>query len=131
MGLASKQELLGLSGRRRYRDVALPVATLTVRIQSLTERELSHYQTAVLTGQSGKQSLNRARLLDATRRLIGMCVVDADNKRMLDDADLDALSGMDAKDTQALYEACTAHCGISKDDVEELAKNSAAIPDAG
>lgn len=130
MGLANKAQLLGLAGKRRFTEAHLPIADMDVRIQSLTERELSHYQTAVLTGQSGKQSLNRARLLDATRRLIGMCVVDADNKRMFEDADLDAIAGWDAKDTQALYEACTSHCGISRDDVEDLVKNSERIPAA-
>lgn len=130
MGVATKEQLLELKGKRRYRNVSLPVANLDVRIQSLTERELSHYQTAVLTGQSGKQSLNRARLLDATRRLIGMCVVDDGNRRMFEDADLDAIAGWDALDTQALYEACTSHCGISRDDVEDLVKNSEKIPAA-
>lgn len=127
-GYATREQLLTAGGKRRFRDVTLPVSELKVRVQSLTEKELSAYQGAVVRagGRTQIQYIQQ-RLLDAGRRLIGMCLVDGEGNRMLMDNEIDRLGEMDSADSQHLYTECANHCGINLDDIEELAKNSAAM----
>ncbi len=121
-GYATKNDLLALTGKRRFRDVPLPVCGLTVRIRSLTEGELSAYYAHVA---AAKSDAGRARRMEnATRRLFAQCLVDGDGNRLLADQDADSLANMDAADSQRLYDACAEHTGISQRDVEELVKNS-------
>ena len=125
--LATTDQLIGAGGRRRYRRETLPISGLLVRIQSLTERELSQYQSAVIASSGAK--LQRARLEDASRRLIVRCLVDEAGNRLLADSHVGRLADWDAADTAYLYEACAAHVGVNRTDIEDLVKNSDAIPD--
>lgn len=120
-GIAGINELFAPC-KRRYKTVDLPVRGITVRIQSLTERELSGYESAVVsTSGSG---LKRNRLEDATRRLIVLCVVDAEGTRLLSDQHLSQLADWDSADTRTLYADCVQHVGLKAEDVEGLVKNS-------
>jgi len=129
--LATTEQLLSPSKRRRYDTVELPVSGLTVRIQSLTELEVNNYQMAVVGQRQARYQ--RDRLRDATRRLIVLCVVDAVGNRLLSDKHVKRLAEWDAADTQVLYDACAKHVGLNTDDIdqliEEAGKNSATIPD--
>jgi hypothetical protein len=129
--LAGVEQLFGARPKRRYAELTLPIAGHRVRIQSLTERETSEYQAAVLsrTGQMG--SYSRQRLLDASRRLIVLCLVDTAGNRILNDTHVEQLAEWDAADTGYLYEECAKHVGLKTADIEELAKNSSAITVAG
>ena len=108
--------------KRRFKTVTLPVRRATVRIQSLTEREVSCYQSVCIA--SGGSGLKRARLEDANRRLIVLCVVDGEGNRLLNDTHMEALSEWDGADTQFLYNECASHAGLRTDDIEGLVKNS-------
>jgi hypothetical protein len=129
MTLASAEQLFAMAGKRRFTETTLPVAGATVRIRSLTERELSTFQARIVSAKDARQ--RSARLMEANRRLIAMCLVDADGNALLADADLDRLAELDAADSQALYDACAAHTGINKADVEDLVKNSETTPPSG
>lgn len=122
MGFASREQLLGLATRkRRHREVTLPVAGCNVRIQSLTERERSQYEAAVFSSRGGT---NLSRMLDASRRLIVLCVVDGAGNRILTESDVPKLGDWDAADVSVLYVECAEHCGLNRSDIEALAKNS-------
>lgn len=121
----SVQDLFAKPAARRYRDVTLPVSGHRVRIQSLTEREMSAYQSATLT-QDGK--LKPEKLAAASRRLIALCLVDAAGNRILNDSHVARLAEWDAADTQHLADECQVHVGAKRGDVEDLVKNSDAIP---
>ena len=123
--LASEEELFGKKPARRYCELTMPISGHRVRIQSLTERELSRYQMATLA--SSGTGLKRSRLEDANRRLIVLCLVDSAGNRLLNDSHLERLAEWDAADTAYLYDQCASHCGINRQDIEDLAKNSAAI----
>ena len=118
MTTTSRDELLR-GPCRRHRDVAVNGSQF--RIQSLTEREKSRFETALLSKSGG---VAKARLQDATRRLLVLCLVDDDGHRLLEDGDVDALGDVDGAITSGLYTACREHCGFEEGDVEELAKNS-------
>lgn len=125
--VASAEQLDAAAKReRRYKNVPLPACKLTVRIRSLKEAELSHYQAQTL--KSGGRGLRTDRLEDATRRLLVLCMVDPAGNRLYANRHADKLRDWDAADTQHLYAECAAWCGIDRDDIEELVKNSELIP---
>ena|GEM_PF-1018872 len=123
-GFANADQLLkAAKGGRRYRAVDLPVCGAKVRLQSLTEGELSAYHRKTVSKRGGIQE---ARLEDATRRLLVLCLVDGAGNRLFSDGDTDKLRDFDAADTQHLYDECASHVGINRDDIEALVKNSEA-----
>ena len=119
--LTTRGELLGLT-KRRYKTIEIPELELTFRIQSLTEREKSEYETALLT-KTGR-SVSRERLTDASRRLMVLCLVDDNGDRLLEPADVGTLSQLDAIVASKIYDECQSHCGFGDDDIEEIVKNS-------
>jgi hypothetical protein len=125
-GLATAEQLMAVAGKRRYYELTLPTSKLRVRIRSLTERELSKYQTATIA--SAGTGIKRSRLEDATRRLIVMCLVDGEGNQVFTDADVPKLADWDAADTSCLYDDCAKHCGINRQDIEDLVGNSEGIP---
>lgn len=125
-GLATREQLLSATtGKRRHEKVTLPISKLRVRIRSLTERELSAYQSATLGTGGG---VKKSKLEDASRRLIVLCVVDDEGNQVFQNADVGALANWDAADSGYLYDECAKHCGINRQDIEDLVKNSESIP---
>lgn len=127
-GLATAEQLMAATGKRRFKELSLPTSGLRVRIRSLTERELSRYQSATIA--SSGTGLKRSKLEDASRRLILLCLVDHDGNQLLGNDDLLKLADWDAADTSFLYDECAKHCGINRSDIEDLVKNSDEIPAA-
>ncbi|KKM87081.1 hypothetical protein LCGC14_1272520 [marine sediment metagenome] len=131
-GLASADQLrkIGAAPVRRYKSLeSMPVCGMKVRIQSLTELELQQYQNEVL-GSRGS-GLKRSKLEDASRRLFVRCLVDSAGNRLFTPQDTGVFDNYDAADTSFLYDACSSHCGLNRDDIEDLAKNlSATIVDS-
>jgi len=106
---------------RRYHEFDVPDFG-RVRIQSLTEREASAYQAGFLN-KRGEPAINR--IAEMRRKLIALCVVDADGTRILDDRDADAIGNGDSAVMTKIQEEIEDHVKFgSDDDLEELAKNS-------
>jgi hypothetical protein len=126
-GFAGRDELLGVVMKRRHEAVELPICGMTVRIRSLTEREVSRYQMRTVAKRGGFRT---ERMLDASRRLIVLCLVNQEGGRLFGDDETDWLVEWDSADTQCLYNACAKHCGIDTSDIEELVKNSEPMPAA-
>ena len=124
MKIANRNALLKLC-ERRYINLELEDAGITVRIQSLSEKEKSTYET-VLIAKSGRGIL-RERLQDATRRLIALCLVDENNERIFLDSDVNQIGEMDSFVSSRIYDACQEHCGFNKGDIEDTVKNSEEI----
>ena len=64
------------AARRRYKTIMLPVSGLNLRIQSLTERELSNYQASAWKAGKTGQEMDPQKLKTSGARLIVLCVVD-------------------------------------------------------
>ena len=122
--LTSRTELLGLS-KRRYKTIEVPNLGLEFRIQSLTAREKSEYETALLT-KTGR-GVSRERLNDAARRLMVLCLVDSDGRRLLEPGDVGELAEMDSIVAAKIYNECQTHCGFNEDDIEQIVKNSESV----
>ena len=122
--LAGAADLFGTKAKRRYDVVTLPARGKNVRIQSLMEQELANYQSVLGSTAAGTSNF-RARLADAARRLIVLCVVDRAGNRILNKDHVARMgSEWDAADVQALYARCVQHVGIRMSDIEDLIKNS-------
>lgn len=102
-------------GQRRYNFMTLPVAGIVVRFQSLSEIELSEYDNAPIKrdDDNDKVTVDEAVQNTSRARLIILCLVDGDGKRILTDADLDWVCSWDPKDTLPLSEVLRDHCGIT------------------
>ena len=124
MKIANRNALLKLC-ERRYIDLELADAGITVRIQSLSEKEKSGYET-VLIAKSGRGIL-RDRLQDATRRLIALCLVDEKNERIFSGSDVNQIGEMDSFVSSRIYDACQEHCGFNKGDIEDTLGKCAEI----
>jgi hypothetical protein len=121
--IAGRNDILKLC-ERRHKDVVIDELGLAFRIQSLTEREKAAYETALI-GKAGK--ISKQRLLDASRRLVCLCLVDKDGKPVMDAGDVDNLANLDGLVVARLYDACRVHCGFDEGDIEGAIKNSEAI----
>lgn len=122
-GYTGRDAFLG-ARKRRYRDVELFDGS-RFRIQSITERERSEWESHVKVkrGQITRESLVMLRA-----RLICLCVVDNDGELLFRPDDAAQMLSIDSAVTNALFEACQGHCGISDADVEGLEKNCERIP---
>jgi hypothetical protein len=98
--------------------VEIPEIGLRVRIQSLTEREKSAYETLILS-KSGR-GLSRNRLQDASRRLVALCAVDDKGDPLFGHDDVDELAEVDALVITRIAKECEIHAGMAEGDVEEL-----------
>lgn len=119
--LATAEDLFSAPLARRYETVWLPVKQLWVRIRSLSEAELSAFQMASMNAKGETQL---ARIEDGNRRLMALCVVDAAGNRLVSDDQAGKFRDWDSLDSQALYNACLAHVGMRRSDIEALSKNS-------
>jgi len=122
---ATAEQLTNVVHKRRFGEVDLPILGVTVRFQSMTEDEYSQYESAVLALKGG--GLRKAKLEDANRRFLVLCLVDGDGNRLFADKQVDEFKKWDMADIKILYKACSEHCGISESDIEDLVKNSDAM----
>lgn len=128
-GLATAEQLMGATaGKRRFKELTLPICGLRVRIRSLTEGEVSRYQGALLSRRG--RGIVSGRITEANRRLVVLCLVDAKANRLFKDSDADKLKEWDGADVQFLADECTTFCGLDRDDLEALVGNSDETPAA-
>jgi hypothetical protein len=127
MGANRESFLRSISSQRRYREVNLPQQGVSVRIQSLTERDRSRYE---LFSTAADGRYDRILNMSARRFLIALCLVDDDGKRLMGDSDeeLIQLADMDAGDAGILFDACRKHCGL---DAEEAPGESMPLGASG
>lgn len=120
---ASRDDLLTPS-KRRFRDVTLPVSGQRVRIRSLMESEKEAFEAEMLTRDG---STSKARLRDARRRLVVLCLVDENGDPLLQPGDVDALSSLDGADVGHLADEIQVHVGFKAGDLEANARQAEAM----
>ncbi len=118
----ANREMLGAFANRRFMFVDIPEFDLKLRCQSLTEREKSNYETAILS-KNGR-GITRDRLADANRRLFALCVVDDKGERLFQDNEIETIATLDALIVSRVASACEVHVGMKDGDIGELIKNS-------
>lgn len=121
-GYATRDVFLA-PAKRRFKDVMLPVRGIKLRIRSLMEREKEEYEAAFFRGDT----VRKDKLVDSRRRLIVLCLCDADGQPILSNADLDSLKDLDGADIAHLARECEEHCGFKPGEIEATEKNSEAV----
>lgn len=130
--LATADQLFSQPSVRRFRggkedpgeDLKLPISGMVVRIRSLTDKEYSAYEMAVVNARRRGGGIREERMKDASCRLIVLCLVDANGNQLATKKHVAAIGDWDLADSRYLYDACVEHCGINSDDMETLVKNS-------
>jgi hypothetical protein len=102
-------------------DVPVPEwdAVLTVRGLTGTERDAFEESCYVGRGKDRRENFGNLRA-----RLVALCVVDEAGARVFAPDDVEALGQKSAAALERLFTAAQRACGLSAQDVEELAGNS-------
>lgn len=115
---------------QQFEEVECPEWGGVVRLCSLTGAERDAFEDAILT-QPDKSGQRRVITANIRARLVALTAVDAQGQRLFTDADVAALGAKNAAALDRLFAASQRLSGLSKGDVEELAKNSEAARSGG
>jgi len=118
-GFAGREELAATCKTRRYTEAV--VDGKRYRLQSLTERERSEWEN-VQTGKDGNHDPKKTHFIKP--KLVSLCLVDGNDRRILHDGDVEWLADSDAGKLGVLFEACLDHCKVQRNEIEGGGKNS-------
>ncbi|WP_119728335.1 hypothetical protein [Thermomonospora amylolytica] len=116
MALLTKDQILAADDLTTE-DVEVPEWGGTVRVRTLTgaERDRFEESMAQTRGKSVKTNLANLRA-----RLVALCVVDEDGKRLFSDSEAAALGRKSAAALDRVFEAARKLNRMTEEDVEEL-----------
>jgi hypothetical protein len=106
-------------------EVHVPQWGGTVRVRALTGEERDAFEEGQLQGKGKNRTV---RLANIRAKLVSLCVVDADGKRLFSDADVAALGRKSAAALSAVFDVAARLSGLTEQDVEELAGNFSSTP---
>lgn len=129
MGLLTREQILQAQDRS-YKDVKCPEWGGSVRIQSLSGAERDAFEEAIL-GQKNRDGSREVVTKNLRAKLVAMSAVDKDGNRLFSMDDVMVLGEKNAAPLDRLFSAAQKLSGISKDDVDELTKNSGTGQGAG
>lgn len=102
-------------------EVPVPELGGSVFVKGMTAKDRSRFETQFQLS-SGKS--NTRRMKEIRERLVIACLCDEEGVLLLQDSDVDAVGSQPAAVIERIVEAAQKVCGMSNDDVEDLAKNS-------
>ena len=120
--MTTVRDALLARSKRRYIESEIEFEGMYLWWRSLSEHEKALFE-AQHTKKDGAK--NMRAILDLRPRVIVLCAVDGDGKRLFSDADVPQLRKVDGKVISDLADEAMAHAGWTDGDIEELAKNSA------
>jgi len=120
--LLTREAILGAKDLKIER-VEVPEWGGAVMVKSMTGSERDEFENSVLR-QNGRNVQLNTRQMRA--KLCSWTVVDEAGKRMFTESDVAALGGKSAAGLDRVFTVASRLSGISREDVEELAKNSGA-----
>lgn len=109
----------------RIEAVAVPEWGGTVFVRSLSGTERDSFEAAILQRNGSDTSVNYRNM---RARLAVLALCDRDGNRLFTDGDMAAVGSKSAAALQRVFDAASRLNGLSKDDVDELAKNSEGGP---
>jgi hypothetical protein len=112
----------------RYEDVEVPEWDGTVRVKGLNGLERDQYEHSLYEFK-GKDVMTKTD--NARARLVSYACVDDEGNRLFSETDVAALGKKSGKALTRVFDVARRLAGLSKEDMEELTKNSeTAQPDA-
>lgn len=98
-------------------DVAVPEWGGTVRVIGLTGSERDQYEAWIISGKGKNRDVN---LRNSRAKLVMMCVVDADGKRVFDESDIVRLGAKSALALQRVFDKAAALSGLDEETLEKI-----------
>lgn len=119
MQYLSRDQILGAEDQQ-FVDVAVPEWKGKVRIAALTAGQRDALEAALLDStKKGASVIPQYRA-----KIVAMCCVDRDGKRIFTEADIPKLEERNAASVERIVRACNKLNVISESELEELTKNS-------
>ena len=103
------------------REVYIPEWGGSVYVRGMTGRERDQFEAGIVKQKGRNTEIN---MKNARAKLVVLCTVDENGKRIFGDADIALLADKSAKALDRIFSVAQELSGISKDDMEELTKNS-------
>jgi len=119
MALLSRDAILAADDRE-YEVVPCPEWGGEVRLRSLTGAERDAYEQSLVQTRGKSREMN---LRNARAKLVALCAVDENGKRLFTDADVNALGKKNAKPLDRLFDVARRLSGLSEDDVDRLTED--------
>lgn len=112
----------------RYEDVEVQEWGGTVRVKGLNGLERDQYETSLVEYKGRDTKVN---MVNARARLVAYSCVDDEGNRLFSETDVAALGNKSGAALDRVYTVARRLAGLSKEDMEELTKNSETVqPDA-
>lgn len=122
--LLNREQILAVQDTK-YEDLPVPEWGGTVRIRMLSGYERDKFEESNFVQKRGKQVLS---LENIRARLVSLCVVGEDGKRVFSDLDVMALGRKSSAALDRVFEAAKKLNRFSEDDIEEMVGNSQSGP---
>jgi hypothetical protein len=122
MGILTKDAILGADDLK-IEAVNVPEWGGEVNVRSMTGVERDDFEASIV---SIKGKDEKANLRNFRAKLVALCVVDQDGKRMFSEKDIPALGQKNAAALDRVFTKAQEMSGLRKEDVNELTKNSEA-----
>jgi hypothetical protein len=121
MPILTREQILAANDIVRE-TVSVPGWGGEVIVQGLTGKERDVYEAAIMRIKGTDAQLIMA---NARAKLVAMSIVDETGKRLFEDTDVAALGQKSAESLQRVFDVAQRLSGLSKQDMEDLTKNSA------
>lgn len=115
----NRDEILGINDLPTE-DVFVPEWNTWVRVRGLTGAERDQFEQSIVEAR-GKDT--RVNLRNIRAKLVALCVVDEEGKRLFKDEDAELLGRKSAVALNRIFEVAQRLSGLRPEDVEELAGN--------
>lgn len=127
MALLTKDEILAADDLPTE-DVEVPEWGGTVRVRTLTGAERDRFEESITQVKGGSVKTNYANL---RARLVALCAVDEQGRRLFSDADAAALGRKSAAALDRVFIAARRLNGMSDADIEEMTSGFPETEDGG
>jgi hypothetical protein len=126
MELFSKEEILGADDLS-FEDIPVPEwgPNKGVRLMSLTGTQRDDFEDKTVIQKGGDQKMN---LINMRARLLSLCIVDANGKRIFSDVEVPLLGQKNAKILERLFDKARNMNGMTEEDVERLTEGFGDVP---
>lgn len=91
-----------------------------VNVRTMTGTERDKFETSLIDSKGNDITRNTTNL---RAKLLSLCIVDKDGKRLFNDKEISDLGGKSAKALDRLFAVAQKLNGIGVEDVEDLTKN--------